>query len=150
MFGVLDMTFPFGFLGYDGISRHSSGGRVILGLGHFDHTDEIVHLALEVFFRPLCGTAVRIALLAVSGIKLLLRQALRLAKRLEIHHTPKQITALDITEIELSALGNQCLSMRHISNVKELMRSYQLGTPILMPRREVSIGSSRQPRHESS
>ena len=38
MFGVLDMTFPFGFLGYDGIRRHGSIGRVILGLGHFDHT----------------------------------------------------------------------------------------------------------------
>ena len=50
--------------------------------GAFDHTDEIVHLALEVFFRPLCGTAVRIALLAVSGIKLLLRQALRFGRLL--------------------------------------------------------------------
>lgn len=76
------MTFPFGFLGYDGIRRHDSIGRVILGLGHFDHTDEIVHLALEVFVRPLCGTAVRIALLAVSGIKLLLRQALRFGRLL--------------------------------------------------------------------
>ena len=50
--------------------------------GAFDHTDEIVHLALEVFFRSLCGTAVRIALLAVSGIKLLLRQALRFGRLL--------------------------------------------------------------------
>ena len=41
MFGVLDMTFPFGFLGYDGIRCHGSIGRVILGLVHFDHTQKI-------------------------------------------------------------------------------------------------------------
>jgi len=123
MSGVFDMTLPLGFPGYDGIRRHGSLGRVILGLGHFDHTqkmasyvpgthelhqflageptvhkkvietdafkdsafdhtDEIVHLALEVFFRPLCCTAVRIALLAVSGIPFLLGQALRFGKLL--------------------------------------------------------------------
>jgi len=47
-------------------------------------------------------------------------EALRIAKRLEIHHTPKHGSWLDIAEIELSALGNQCLSKRRISNVKEL------------------------------
>lgn len=47
-------------------------------------------------------------------------EALRLAKRLEIHHTPKHGSWLDIAEIELSALGNQCLSKRRISNVKEI------------------------------
>ena len=119
------MTLPLGFPGYDGIRRHGPLGRVILGLGHldhtqkmasyvsgthklhqflageptvhqevfepysfkdsaFDHTDEIVHLALEVFLRPLCGAAVRIALLAVSGIQLLLRLALRFGRFL--HH----------------------------------------------------------------
>ena len=50
--------------------------------GAFDHTDEIVHLAPEAFFGPLCDTAVRIAFLAVSGIQLLLRQALRLGRLL--------------------------------------------------------------------
>lgn len=44
-------------------------------------------------------------------------EAMRLAKRLEIHHTPKHGSWLDIAEIELSALGNQCLSKRRISNV---------------------------------
>ena len=48
----------------------------------FNHTDEIVHLALEVFFGPLCSTAVRIALLAVSGIQFLLGQALRFGRLL--------------------------------------------------------------------
>lgn len=47
-------------------------------------------------------------------------EALRLSKRLEIHHTPKHGSWLDIAEIELSALGNQCLSKRRISDIKEL------------------------------
>jgi recombinational DNA repair ATPase RecF len=47
-------------------------------------------------------------------------EVLRLAKRLEIHHTPKHGSWLDIAEIELSALGNQCLSKRRISSVENL------------------------------
>ena len=47
-------------------------------------------------------------------------EALRLAKRLEIHHTPKHGSWLDIAEIELSALGNQCLSKRRIDSVEKL------------------------------
>lgn len=47
-------------------------------------------------------------------------EALRLSKRLEIHHTPKHGSWLDIAEIELSALGNQCLSKQRISDIKEL------------------------------
>jgi hypothetical protein len=34
------------------------------------------------------------------------KEALRLAKRLEMHHTLKHGSWLDIAEIELSALGN--------------------------------------------
>lgn len=47
-------------------------------------------------------------------------EALRLAKRLEIHHTPKHGSWLDIAEIELSALGNQCLSKRRIDSLEKL------------------------------
>ena len=47
-------------------------------------------------------------------------EALRLAKRLEIHHSPKHGSWLDIAEIELSALGNQCLSKRRIDSVEKL------------------------------
>jgi hypothetical protein len=47
-------------------------------------------------------------------------EALRLAKRLETHHTPKHGSWLDIAEIELSALGNQCLYKRRISSVENL------------------------------
>lgn len=123
MSGVFDMTLPLGFSGYDGIRRHGSIGRVVLGLGHFDHaqkmatymsglheldqflvgepavykqiveadslqygsleeTDKVVNLALEVLSCTLCRTAVRVALLAVSGIQLLLGQALRLGRLL--------------------------------------------------------------------
>jgi hypothetical protein len=39
-------------------------------------------------------------------------KALALAKRLEIHHTPKHGSWLNIAEIELSALTKQCLSTR--------------------------------------
>src|SRR5918998_2582529 len=39
-------------------------------------------------------------------------EAKRLAGRLEIHHTPKHGSWLNMAEIELSALGRQCLSRR--------------------------------------
>jgi DDE superfamily endonuclease len=39
-------------------------------------------------------------------------QAQRLAARLEIHHTPKHGSWLNMAEIELSALGRQCLARR--------------------------------------
>lgn len=41
-------------------------------------------------------------------------EAFALAQRLEIHHTPKHGSWLDIAEIELSALGRQCLGSRRI------------------------------------
>jgi hypothetical protein len=40
------------------------------------------------------------------------QKALRLAKRLEIHHTPKHGSWLNIAEIELHALSVQCLGRR--------------------------------------
>lgn len=39
-------------------------------------------------------------------------EARRLANRLEIHHTPKHGSWLNVAEIELSALGRQCLGER--------------------------------------
>lgn len=42
--------------------------------------------------------------------------ARRLAKRLEIHHTPKHGSWLNIAEIELSAMSRQCLD-RRISDI---------------------------------
>ncbi len=48
-------------------------------------------------------------------------EAHRLSKRLEIHHTPKHGSWLNIAEIELSVLKRQCLN-RRIPKI-ELMRS---------------------------
>jgi hypothetical protein len=39
-------------------------------------------------------------------------EARRLAERLEIHHTPKHGSWLNMAEIELSALARQCLAER--------------------------------------
>jgi recombinational DNA repair ATPase RecF len=39
-------------------------------------------------------------------------EAFRLTQRLEIHHTPKHRSWLNIAEIELSALSRQCLDRR--------------------------------------
>lgn len=47
-------------------------------------------------------------------------EALWLAKSLEIHDTPKHGSWLDIAEIELSALGRQCLGKRRIGNIDDL------------------------------
>jgi hypothetical protein len=45
--------------------------------------------------------------------------ALNLAKRLEIHFTPKHGSWLNIAEIELSAMTKQCLG-RRTATIKEL------------------------------
>ncbi len=39
-------------------------------------------------------------------------EARRLAERIELHHTPKHGSWLNMAEIELSALGQQCLAQR--------------------------------------
>ena len=46
-------------------------------------------------------------------------EAQRLAQRLEIHHTPKHGSWLNIAEIELSVLKRQCLA-RRIPNMKQM------------------------------
>jgi hypothetical protein len=48
------------------------------------------------------------------------REALALTKRLESHYTQKHGSWLDIAEIELSALGRQCLGSRRINNLDAL------------------------------
>lgn len=47
-------------------------------------------------------------------------EAFRLAQRLELHFTPKHGSWLDMAEIELSALTNQCLVHRRIDNIEKL------------------------------
>ncbi len=48
------------------------------------------------------------------------RKAFELAQRLEIHYTPKHGSWLNIAEIELSALGRQCLAKRKIDCLDDL------------------------------
>ena len=46
--------------------------------------------------------------------------ALELASRLEIHYTPKHGSWLDMAEIELSALGRQCIGNNRIPDLETL------------------------------
>lgn len=50
------------------------------------------------------------------------QEAHRLAERLEIHYTPKHGSWLNIAEIELSVLTNQCLNNRYISDIQTLAK----------------------------
>jgi hypothetical protein len=47
-------------------------------------------------------------------------EALRLAKRLEIHYAPKHGSRLDIAEIEWSALAAECLGDKRISSIESV------------------------------
>ena len=47
-------------------------------------------------------------------------EAFRLSQRLEIHHTPKHGSWLNIAELELSALTIQCLAHRRIPSIDDL------------------------------
>ena len=49
------------------------------------------------------------------------QEALRLAQRLEIHHTPKHGSWLNIAEIELSVLKRQCLPER-VPEIEQMRR----------------------------
>ena len=48
------------------------------------------------------------------------QHARELSKRLEIHYTPKHGSWLDIAEIELSALGRQCIANNRIPDLPTL------------------------------
>jgi recombinational DNA repair ATPase RecF len=54
-------------------------------------------------------------------------EALEMAKRLEVHFTPKQGSWLNMAEIELSALTSQCLNRRidTIAKVRKEIRAWQ-------------------------
>jgi hypothetical protein len=49
------------------------------------------------------------------------KKARRLAKRLEMYHTPKHGSWLDIAEIEINIMTAQCLS-RRIATIETLRR----------------------------
>jgi hypothetical protein len=51
-------------------------------------------------------------------------QARRIAERIEVHHTPKHGSWLNVAEIELSVLARQCLD-RRIGSVEELLKQLE-------------------------
>jgi hypothetical protein len=51
-------------------------------------------------------------------------QARRIAERVEVHHTPKHGSWLNVAEIELSVLSRQCLDQR-IESVDELLKELE-------------------------
>jgi len=51
-------------------------------------------------------------------------QARRIAERIEVHHTPKHGSWLNVAEIELSVLARQCLD-RRIESVDELLKELE-------------------------
>ena len=71
-------------------------------------------------------------------------ESLRLAKRLEIHHIPKHGCWLVIAEIELSALGNQCLSKRKIDSIEKLNEELLSWNNEEIQTKRVSTGSSKR------
>ena len=54
------------------------------------------------------------------------KHAYELASRLEIHDTPKHGSWLNMAEIELSALGRQCLGSQRIPNLEALREMLKL------------------------
>jgi len=57
------------------------------------------------------------------------REAFEIAQKLEIHYTPKHGSWLNIAEIELSALGRQCLGDRRIGKIgvlNEELKAWQI------------------------
>jgi DDE superfamily endonuclease len=52
-------------------------------------------------------------------------QARRIAERVEVHHTPKHGSWLNVAEIELSVLARQCLD-RRIASAEELRREVEV------------------------
>jgi hypothetical protein len=54
-------------------------------------------------------------------------KALSLAKRLEMHHTPKHGSWLNVAEIELSVMATQCLSRRiaELSSLREELSAWE-------------------------
>lgn len=67
-------------------------------------------------------------------------QARRIAERLEVHHTPKHGSWLNMAEIELSVLAGQCLD-RRIGSKEELRREVEVWE---LDRNESQVGVNWQ------
>ena len=70
-------------------------------------------------------------------------EARRIAKKLEIHYTPKHGSWLDIAEIELNVMTRQCLK-RRIPNIDSLSAELTLGEAYGIGEKEPEVGSLRQ------
>ena len=77
-------------------------------------------------------------------------EAKRLADKLEIHHTPKHGSWLNIAEIELSVLGRQCLDRRASTAARASRRRSPPGKPSATPANAASTGASPPPTPASS
>ncbi len=102
------------------------GWRRVTVTGHrtrLDWAEQIRHL-LDVQYPDAAGIRLVMDNLNTHSIASLYEafapaEARRLAKRLDIHYTPKHGSWLNIAEIELSVLGRQCLD-RRIEDIRTL------------------------------
>jgi len=55
-------------------------------------------------------------------------EARRLVEKLEVHHTPKHGSWLDIAEIQLSVLARQCLGQRigSLTELRQILKSWSM------------------------
>ncbi len=73
-------------------------------------------------------------------------EARRLAEKLELHHTPKHGSWLNVAEIELRVLSVQCLN-RRIPDAATLRRRFTRGRSTEMLQALALTGSSRLTTH---
>jgi len=78
-----------------------------------------------------------------------LREARRLAERLDIHYTPKHGSWLNMAEIELSVLKGQCLD-RRIQECQSCRQRWQLGEKTKITAYKKYHGSLLPQTHGSS
>ena len=69
------------------------------------------------------------------------KEARRIWERIELHHTPKHGSWLDMAEIELSAFTKECLN-RRIGTIEEVKNNLKLGMLTEMKGKKGLIGSS--------
>ena len=72
-------------------------------------------------------------------------EALRLAKKLELVHTPKHGSWLNVAESELSVLTRQCLD-RRIASIETVADEAEAWGRIAIDVKSASTGSSRPPK----
>ena len=109
----------------------------------FDGEFEARLIALACTEAPEGHARWTVRLLADKAVELNFAPSLshRLASRLEIHHTPKHGSWLNIAEIELSALKGQCLD-RRIPDITRMQAEVRAWANSRNNHTKKSIGSS--------